>query len=146
MQKSHLDNLIMEGGQFTTVFLQSQKVKVKEYFENINDDELEAACKEVEDKEDLAALNIAKEEEIQDLQEFEEKNYGFLDQLEPVTKMCIDAYLQSHPLEVPSSSGEEVQEIDEDSDSDDMAVEMVENGGEIFEEYLQFLKNRYLVY
>jgi helicase SWR1 len=146
MQKSHLDNLIMEGGQFTTMFLQSQKVKVKEFFDNINDNDLEEACKEVEDKEDLEALDTAKLEEIQDMTEFEEKQYRFLDQLEPVTKMFIDRYLQEHPIGGISSSGEETEHPDENSESEDMAIELIEGGNKIYTDYLQFLKDKYLVY
>ncbi|OMJ76835.1 hypothetical protein SteCoe_23727 [Stentor coeruleus] len=146
MQKSHLDNLIMEGGQFTTIYLQSHKTRVKEFFENIQDEDLEAACKEVEDKEDLAALNIAREEEMQDLKEFEENQYNFLQQLEPVTKMCISHYLEDHPLEIQSSTDEEFEETIENSEGEDMAVEWVEGGYSIYHNYLQFLKSRYLVY
>lgn len=147
MQKSHLDNLIMEGGQFTTIYLQTQKTKVKEFFENIGDDELEAICKEVEDIEDLNAMNTAKEEEIQDLKEFEEKQYGFLENLEPIMKKCIENYLEDNPVTLDSSSGdEESEEIEESSESEDMAVELVEGGSRIYSEYLRFLKNKYLVY
>jgi hypothetical protein len=146
MQKSHLDNLIMEGGQFTTVYLQCQKTRVKEFFENIQDDELEAACREVEDNEDLAALHTAKEEEKQELQEFEEAQYGFLQQLEPVTKMCIGQFLEEHPVEIVSSSENSSEEVIESSESEEMAVDWVDGGSKIYKDYLQFLRNRYLVY
>jgi helicase SWR1 len=146
MQKSHLDNLIMEGGQFTTFFLQSQKTKVKEFFENIEDEDLEAACKQVEDNEDQAALNIAKEEEFQELQEFEENQYGFLQQLDPVTQKCIERVLEERPAEPDLTSAENSEELEESSESEDMAVENVENGSQIYTDYLQFLKSRYLVY
>ena len=146
MQKSYLDNLIMEGGQFTTVFLQTQKIKVKEFFENIGEEEMEAVCKEVEDKEDLAALNVAKEEEIQELREFDENQYGFLEQLEPITKKCIERYIDDHPIILDSSSGEQEEEVEESSESEEMAVDWVDGGARIYSEYLQFLKNKYLVY
>jgi len=146
MQKSHLDNLIMEGGQFTTIFLHSQKTRVKEFFENIKDEDLELACQQVEDTEDQAALNVAKEEEGLDNQDFEEAQYGFLEQLDKVTQRNIERYLEDHPLESFSSSGTESESESETSESEEMAVQMIQDGERVYTEYLQFLKSRYLVY
>lgn len=146
MQKSHLDNLIMEGGQFTTIFLQSQKTRVKEFFENIADEDLEAACQQVEDTEDQAALNIAKEEDKLDNQDFEEAQYSFLDQLDKVTQKCIEKYLLDLPIEAVSSSGTDSESESKSSESEDMSLEMIQDGEKVFTEYLQFLKSRYLVY
>lgn len=146
MQKSQLDNLIMEGGQFTTVYLQSQKTRVKEFFENIQDDELEAACQQVEDTEDQAALNVAKEEDKMDNQDFEDGQYGFLDQLDRVTQKCIENYLVEHPVESFTSSCSESESENESSLSDDMAIEMVDDGEKVYKDYLMFLKSKYLVY
>ena len=146
MQKSHLDNLIMEGGQFTTIFLHSQKTRVKEFFENIKDEDLELACQQVEDTEDQAALNVAKEEEGLDNQAFEEAQYGFLEQLDKLTQRNIERYLEDHPLESFSSSGTESESESETSESEEMAVQMIQDGERVYTEYLQFLKSRYLVY
>jgi E1A-binding protein p400 len=146
MQKTHLDNLVMEGGQFTTVFLQNQKTRVKEFFENIKDDELEAACQQVEDTEDQAALNLAKEEDRLDNQDFEDGQYGFLEQLDCVTQKCIEKYLEEHPVECLDSSATENESECESSQSEDMAVDMIYDGEKVYKEYLNFLKSRYLVY
>lgn len=150
LQKSHLDDLIMEEGQFNTQYLQHQRVKVVDFFENVTDEALEEACKEVEDAEDLRALKAAKQEEMNDENEFEDsssKPIDLISQVDPVTKICIERYLEDHPSEEIQEEIEEIKETEsESSDEEDMSVAWVEGGEQIYEERLKFLKSRYIVY
>ncbi|CAG9318020.1 unnamed protein product [Blepharisma stoltei] len=151
LQKSHLDDLIMEEGQFTTQYLQHQRVKVEEFFENVSDEALEEACKQVEDAEDIKALRSAQQEEIQEENEFEDssKQFEFMSQVDPVTKLCIDNYLIEHPSEDIEEEIEENEESDEESSEEedqDMAVEWVDGGEQIYKERMEFLTSRYIVY
>ena len=146
LQKRHLDNLIMEGGEFTTEFFQSKKVHIKEFFEELGEKELEAACKAVEDTEDVQALQAAREEELKDKEEFDEKQNLFED-LDPVSRRCVEFYLEENPVEtLQEESLQQVNREEEDSEEEDMKVQWEPDGRSIFEEKMDFLQKNYFVY
>lgn len=157
LQKLHLDQLIMEGGEFNTQRLQSSRIKVRDLFEEIKDEEIEQACKMVEDAEDYKAFRKAQQEEQTDKIDFDEdgkiemNEYEFLDQVDTVTRQAIDTYISLNPLDeqdVPIAESGQLSDNEPDNDESDfdMKAQMCENGENIYRERLELLKSRYIVY
>lgn len=145
LQKLHLDQLIMEGGEFNTHRLQTSKIKVKDLFEEIKDEDIEQACKMVEDDEDYKAFRKAQQEEQTDKVDFDEdgkiesNEYEFLDQLDLVTRQAINDYISLNPLDeqdVPIIQDSHHSDHEQESEFE-MKTLICQDGEKIYRERLE---------
>jgi E1A-binding protein p400 len=145
LQKRHLDNVIMEGGQFNTEFF--QKVKVKDFFAEIDEEGLEAACLAVEDAEDVIAMKQAANEEAEGENEFDEPS-DYLAQLDPVTRRAVEIYEELNPEieEEVQSQGPSQSEEEEPLSEDDLEVVGCEDAEGVYRRKLGFLEDHYNMY
>lgn len=145
LQKRHLDNVIMEGGQFTTEYF--QKVKVRDFFAEIDEDGLEAACQAVEDAEDVLAMKVAANEEAEVDNEFDEPN-DYLAQLDPVTRKAVEIYEELNPEAdiSPVSQVESETSEEEFLSEDDLEVVKCEDPEGVYRRKLGFLTDHYVMY
>mmetsp|Transcript_13786 Transcript_13786/g.25997 ORF Transcript_13786/g.25997 Transcript_13786/m.25997 type:complete len:183 (+) Transcript_13786:2601-3149(+) len=145
LQKRHLDNVIMEGGQFTTEYF--QKVKVRDFFAEIDEEGLEAACQAVEDAEDVLAMKLARREEAEDEKEFDEPG-DYLAQLDPVTRKAVEIYEDLNPEHEQQALSNETSETSEEEaiSDDDLEVVSCEDPEGVYRRKLGFLKDHYVMY
>lgn len=153
MQKRKLEDLILEDGEFTTDFY--EKVKVRELLE-VQDEDLEAALRHVEDDEDFTALKAAKQEEqqlTQELCEMEDTSgdSGVLSRFDPITQKAVRIWTVLNPdldTQFPSDNSEEESSEDSEAAScdEDFRAPMCTDGELVFKAKRDFLRGKYIVY
>ena len=106
-------------------------------------------CRLVEDREDVKAATKAKLEEERDQLEFEDEGSReqILKQIDPLSKVCLDLFLQENPAQVVEEAKDiEICSESSDSESEAFRVTQVDNPKDIFANFMEFLKSKYIVY